>query len=217
MLCLLINMVESFEEKRKKLVELLKRRGDIKSKKVEKAFLNVKRELFVPEEYEKYAYEDEPLPLKYGQTISAPHIVAIMTELLDVKRNHKVLEIGTGSGYQSAILSYMAKKVISIERIEDLVKFAKGNLKKAGIKNVDVIHGNGFDGYEKEMPYDRIIVTACPEKIPEKLIKQLKMNGKMVIPLKEDYEQYLYVIEKRNGLKMKRIIPVIFVPMIDEI
>jgi len=158
----------------------------------------VKREDFLPDEYKKYAKADEPIPIGYGQTNSQPTTVAIMTTALDVKPHHKVLEVGTGSGWQAAILSKLARKVITIERIPELYRRAKNKLKN--YKNVKVVLGNGYYGYKEEAPYDRIIVTAAARTIPKPLVEQLKDNGKMVIPVGTGVQRLL-VVNKKGVIK----------------
>ncbi len=214
-----------FIEERKRLVEMLKRDGIIRSKKVERALLNVPRELFVPENYRDLAYADTPLPIGKGQTISAPHMVALMTELLNLDEGMKVLEIGTGSGYQAAVIAEIVApknskklgKVITIERIPELAEFAKRNLERAGyIDRVKVVVGDGTLGYPKEAPYDRIIVTAAAPDIPKPLLEQLKPGGRMVIPVGNKYLQYLYIVDKTPSGKIiiNKDIPCVFVPLI---
>ncbi len=214
-----------FIEERKRLVEMLKREGIIRSKKVERALLNVPRELFVPENYRDLAYADAPLPIGKGQTISAPHMVALMTELLNLDEGMKVLEIGTGSGYQAAVIAEIVApknskkpgKVITIERIPELAEFARRNLERAGyIDRVKVVVGDGTLGYPKEAPYDRIIVTAAAPDIPKPLLEQLKPGGRMVIPVGNKYLQYLYIVDKTSSGKIiiNKDIPCVFVPLI---
>jgi len=193
---------------------------------VERAFMKVPREEFVPPELRKRAYLDTPLPIGHGQTISAPHMVAIMTELLEPRYGDKVLEVGTGSGYQAAILAEIVnpdKKskgiVYTIERIPQLAEFARRNLEKTGyIDRVVIIVGDGSKGYSKEAPYDKIIVTAAAPKVPRSLMEQLASPGKMVIPVGTRYEQTLLVIEKDVDGKTRIIesIPCVFVPLIGE-
>ncbi len=207
----------NFEEKKKKLVEYLIRMGYLRSKEVINAMLKVDRHLFVPEKYLNEAYEDRPLPIGYNQTISAPHMVAIMTELLQVNHEHKVLEIGTGSGYHACILACLAKRVITIERIPELAKFAERNIKKACLSHkIKIVIRDGTLGYEDEAPYDRILVTAGAKDVPEPLFKQLKIGGLMVIPIGEKLSQDLFVIIKEAEDKMKKISygPCAFVPLI---
>ncbi|MFH0868598.1 MAG: protein-L-isoaspartate(D-aspartate) O-methyltransferase [archaeon] len=175
------------------LIEYWTINGILKDKKVIAAFEKTGREKFVLPEYIEDAYLDEPLPLVAGQTISQPTTVAIMTDALELKPGHKVLEIGSGSGYQAAIISEIvgAKgKVFTIERISALAKFAKNNLKS--YKNVSVIHADGTKGYSKEMPYDRIIVTAAAANLPAQIFDCLKDRGVMVIPI----EDHLFRIRK---------------------
>ncbi len=178
------------------------------SKQVIAAFKQVPREEFVLPEWKEAAYEDSALPIIAGQTISQPSTVALMLDALEVKKGMKVLEIGAGSGYNAAVLSKIAGKVYSIERIKELAEFAKKNLARAGIKNVNVIHADGKKGYAKEAPYDRIIVTAGAEKIPEALLKQLKDGGILLMPVGPEYGQELirarrkgkdYLYEKLGG------------------
>tara|TARA_Y100001968_G_C19420420_1_gene751462 strand:- start:938 stop:1543 length:606 start_codon:yes stop_codon:yes gene_type:complete len=183
------------------------------------ALNTVKRELFVPNKYRDISYNDHPLPIGYNQTISQPYIVAFMTEYLQVRRNHKVLEIGTGSGYQAAVLSLLADQVFTIEIIESLGDMARTILKKNNYNNVIVRIGNGYEGWEKEAPFDRIIVTAAPEKIPTVLVDQLKNGGRMIIPIGQtSLEQHLWLIEKniKGIITKEKILPVRFVPMVHE-
>ena len=196
----------------------IKKRG-IVDPSVLDALITVKRELFVPTKYREISYNDHPLPIGYNQTISQPYIVAFMTEYLQVKKNHKVLEIGTGSGYQAAILAKLADQVFTIEIIEPLGDIAKAVLKENNYNNVIVRIGNGYKGWEDEAPFDRIIVTAAPEKIPTVLINQLKKGGRMIIPVGQTNSmQHLWLIKKNiNGIvKKEKILPVRFVPMVNE-
>ncbi len=212
-------MSDPFEEKRRRMVERLKDELGI-SDKVAKAMLKVPRHVFVPTTYEREAYVDTPLPIGKGQTISAPHMVAIMCDLLDLQEGDKVLEVGAGSGYHAAVVAEIVGKkgkVIAIERIPELAERARRILEYLGYDNVKIIVGDGTKGYEPEAPYDKIYVTAAAPDIPEPLIEQLKPGGKMVIPIGR-YEQYLYVVEKdRHGKIHKRVWgPVRFVPLIGE-
>lgn len=191
----------SFEEKRKHLVEKLKREGRIISEEVEKSFLGTPRELFLPDILKNYVYADTPLEIGSGQTISAPHMVAIMCEELDIKKGQKILEIGTGSGYHAAIVSKIVGlkgHVYTIERFNSLFDFAKENLKKADIKNVTVEEGDGSEGLKKYAPYDRIYVTCAAPNIPPPLIEQLKQDGKLLIPVGY-IVCTLQLIEKKHG------------------
>ncbi len=189
--------MDEYEDRRKRLAERLKYELNL-SEKVYKAIAKVPRHLFVPQRYRIEAYVDTPLPIGFGQTISAPHMVAIMCDLLDLKRGEKVLEIGTGCGYHAAVVAEIVGKegkVITIERIPELAEMAKTNLKALGYDNVVVIVGDGSKGYEPEAPYDKIYVTAAAPDIPKPLLEQLKPGGKMVIPV-GDSIQWLYVVEK---------------------
>lgn len=169
----------------KSLVDYWKTSGTIKDKKLLKAFESVPRDKFIRTGYKGEAYGDHPLPIGHGQTISQPTTVMIMTQALELKPGDKVLEVGAGSGYQAAIIAKMIGdgKVITTEIISELVVFAKENLKNANIKNVDVVNWDGSKGYDKEAPYDKIIVTAACPKIPRPLIKQLKEGGIIVAPV----------------------------------
>jgi len=191
-----------FSVRRSKLVDMLKELGYIRSFKVERAMLAVPRELFVPDDVREYAYDDRPLPIGYGQTISAPSIVAHMTELLDPKPGDKVLEIGTGSGYQAAILAEIVGPegcVWSIERIPELAELAMRNLGRTGyLGRVRVVVGDGSLGYKHEAPYDRIMVTAAAPRIPEPLIEQLKPGGRLVAPVGPLPFQVLLVVDKKE-------------------
>ncbi len=204
---------------REALVKKLKDEGYIKSMVVERAMLNVKRHEFIPEWQKVQAYRDIPLFIGYGQTISAPHMVALMTEKLDLKDDNKVLEIGSGSGYQAAIIAEILTKgrLYSIERIPELVDLAQWNLGRAGYNNVHVICGEGTRGYKEESPYDRIIVTAGAPRIPETLFEQLKEGGKMLIPVGGRTYQELKLVKKMGR---KRIIEnlggCMFVPLVGE-
>jgi len=199
----------------KMVEEQLKSRG-IKSKAVLDAMMNVPRHLFVLENHQNYAYDDSPLPIGFGQTISQPYIVAYMTEQLELTAGMKILEIGTGSGYQAAILAYLGCEVYSIERLEELTIRAKEIFASLNL-NIKVKHDNGFSGLPESAPFDAIIVTAAPEKIPEKLIEQLNDNGKMIVPVGEvNSTQVLKLITKKDGvISMKDLLMVRFVPMVD--
>jgi protein-L-isoaspartate(D-aspartate) O-methyltransferase len=202
------------EQYREILIRKLRHEGYLHSSRVARAFREVRRENFVPREERDLAYSDRPLSTMRNQTISAPHMVAIMTELLNLKENNRVLEIGAGSGYQAAVLSRLAKKVYTVEFEKDLVKFAQRNLKKTGIRNVSVIHGDGREGYRKAAPYDRVIVTCAVPRIYDELVQQLKPGGIIVAPVGGDFLQTL-VSGKKVGekLKLKEHFNCVFVPM----
>jgi len=205
-----------FKTMRERMVETqIKARG-VKEPRVLTALLKVERHLFVPKDLHPNAYSDQPLPIGEGQTISQPYIVALMTELLELKGGDKVLEVGTGSGYQAAILAELAKEVYSIEIIEKLASSAETLLLDLGYKNIKVKTGDGYLGWPEAAPFDAIIVTCAPDHIPRLLIDQLKEGGRMVIPVGE-FTQELKKIVKRGGkLETTNVIPVIFVPMTGE-
>jgi len=187
---------------------------DVSDPRVVDAFRRVKRHFFVRPEDIDYAYDDTPLPIGYGQTISQPYMVAKITEVAKLEDSDIVLEIGAGSGYQAAIAAQLCKKVYAVEVIEELAEFAKNNLKKAGINNVKVIAKSGFHGYPDYAPYDKIIISAAAEQIPEKLFEQLKENGILVAPV-GSYPQTLYRFIKQNGEIIKeRFFNCVFVPLV---
>jgi protein-L-isoaspartate(D-aspartate) O-methyltransferase len=204
-----------FEIKRKEMVKKQIQARGIADKNTLKALEVVPRHLFVPEEYQDQAYDDGPLPIGYGQTISQPYIVAYMTELLNVGPDDVVLEIGTGSGYQAAILSRIVKKVYTVEIVEELGFAAKERLKALNYDNVEVKIGDGYYGWEEHAPYSGIIVTAASEYIPPPLIKQLKDKGRMIIPVGSPFSvQNLMLVEKSGDkIRTKSLIPVRFVPL----
>jgi len=207
-----------FEEENNRLIGHIKFLGYLKSPELEKALIEAPRHLFVPERLKPFAYKDIPLMIDRGQTISQPSTVVVMTETLEVKRGQKILEIGTGSGWQSALLSKLVGEkgfVYTVEIIPELVKFAKDNLKKLRIKNIKVIKGDGSLGLKKHSPYDRIIVTAACPDIPEPLIEQLKLRGIMVIPVGNVYLQAMFVVRKlKNRIEKRSIGPFMFVPLV---
>jgi protein-L-isoaspartate(D-aspartate) O-methyltransferase len=189
----------------------------IKDERVLAAMGKVRREEFVPPESRAASYEDGPLPIGHDQTISQPYIVAFMTEQLRLKPSDRVLEIGTGSGYQAAILAELVSEIYSIEIVEPLASAAEATLRRLGYKNVRVKVGNGYKGWPEAAPFDAIIVTCAPEKVPQPLTDQLKDGGRMVIPVGERFAQQLYLLEKKNGeLKESVTLPVRFVPMLRE-
>jgi len=205
----------SYNYQRESMVEKqIKMRG-ITDEKVLKAMKEVQRHKLVGEALLNVAYQDSPLPIGYGQTISQPYIVAVMTELLDIKDDHKVLEIGTGSGYQAAILSKLAMSVITVERIPELFQQAKERLQNLGYNNIIVINGDGTIGYKKYAPYDRIVVTAAAPEVPKSLIEQLALHGKMVIPIGNRITQWLEIIKKeKDTIQREKREGVRFVPLL---
>lgn len=205
-------------ENNKKLIEHLKSIGVLKSKKVEAALLKAQRHKFVPKPMLNNAYEDFPLSIGCNQTISQPATTVLMTEALDVKKGQKVLEVGAGSGWQAAILASLVGKkgiVYTVEIIKDLVFLAMKNLKKLGFKNIKVILSDGSIGLEEHAPYDRIIVTAASPDIPRRLIEQLKVGGKLILPVGSSYMQKMLIIEKtKTGIKRKTLKGIfVFVPL----
>ena len=210
---------DSYENQRKIMVEdQIKRRG-VKDVGVLKAVQKVEREKFVPEKYRDLAYSDNPLPIGHQQTISQPYIVAYMTEHLQISKSHNVLEIGTGSGYQAAILAELAHHVFTIEIIPKLAESAEKVLMELAYENITVRTGDGYKGWPEEAPFDRIMVTAAPNEIPEKLVEQLAPNGRMILPVGGSiFAQYLWLVQKdEEGIVTKeKILAVRFVPMVKE-
>jgi len=207
-------------DERKRMVATQIRARDIKDPNVLRAMLAVPRHAFIPRDRQRYAYDDYPLPIGQGQTISQPYIVAFMTEALKLRPNSKVLEIGTGSGYQAAVCAEIARQVYTIEIVEALAKSAKEQLKKLGYPNVFVKAGDGFFGWPEKAPFDAIIGTAAARRIPEPLLEQLKPGGRMIIPTGSPYGfQYLELVKKDKDGKIKksRVMPVRFVPMTGEV
>jgi protein-L-isoaspartate(D-aspartate) O-methyltransferase len=205
-----------FKVMREKMVESqIKARG-VKDPRVLSALLKVERHRFVPKKYLDSAYSDQPLPIGEGQTISQPYIVALMTELLELKANEKVLEIGTGSGYQAAVLAELAKEVYTIEIVEPLASMAKKRLSELGYQNVIVKAGDGYLGWPEAAPFDAIIVTAAPDHIPAPLIDQLKEGGRMVVPVGSYAQELKKIVKKSGKVETTNIIPVVFVPMTGE-
>lgn len=209
---------DSLIPERREMVEHdLKGRG-ITDKKVLEAMAGIPRHLFVDDNLRKKAYEDHPLPIGEGQTISQPYVVALMTEALHLKSTDRVLEIGTGSGYQAAVLAEIVNHVYTIEIRKSLTEKASKRLKELGYKNIEVKYGDGYFGWKKHGPFDAIIITAAANHIPPPLIKQLKDGGRLIVPLGPTvYFQTLTLVKKvRNDLKVKQMGSVRFVPMIGE-
>ena len=218
----IIFMLNTFQQEyareRKKMVEdqIIKR--GISDRNVINAMLTVPRHLFVPEYMKSRAYDDSPLEIGEGQTISQPYIVAYMTEKLRLKPSDKVLEIGTGSGYQAAVLAEICDSVFSVEIIPELALTADVNLEKAGIENVHVKCADGYFGWPEHAPYDAIIITAAPEKVPEPLLEQLAPGGRLIIPVgHRSYTQFLMLYEKKEKkISSRTLLPVRFVPFTRE-
>jgi protein-L-isoaspartate(D-aspartate) O-methyltransferase len=214
---LLLWAADPYQAQRDRMVrEQIEARG-VRRAEVLQAVRATPRHLFVPEPMRPQAYEDSPLPIGYGQTISQPYIVAVMTELLQTDKTQKVLEIGTGSGYQAAVLSPLVKHVYSIEIVPELARRSAELLKNLGFKNVTVRQGDGYQGWPEEAPFERIILTAAPSELPKTLTNQLKAGGKLVAPVGGTIlNQDLVVVEKSADGKLheRSVIPVRFVPMV---
>jgi protein-L-isoaspartate(D-aspartate) O-methyltransferase len=207
--------VADFAGQRERMVkEQIVMRGLV-AERVLSALRKVPREEFVPAEYRAESYTDKALPIGYDQTISQPYIVAFMTEELQPQPRDRVLEVGTGSGYQAAILAELVAEVYTIEIIEPLAKKAEATLQRLGYKNVHVKTGDGYKGWPERAPFDSIIVTCAPERVPQPLLDQLKEGGRMIIPVGAKFAQELYLFEKKNGrLQQSAVLPVRFVPML---
>ncbi|MGD9519253.1 MAG: protein-L-isoaspartate(D-aspartate) O-methyltransferase [Armatimonadota bacterium] len=202
---------------RNQMVDRFISEGWLREERVIAAMRAVPRHLFVPPSERDRAYLDTPLPIGHGQTISAPSIVAIMTELLQPKPEQVILEVGTGSGYQAAVLAKLVKHVYTIEIVTELAEIAKKRLSELHFENVSVKAGDGYRGWPDYAPFDGVIVTCAPTNIPAPLIEQLKEGGRMVIPVGETGVQELYLLVKEEGKIVKRaVLPVLFVPMTGE-
>jgi len=208
---------EEMQEMRASMVRLLEF-YNIKDRKILDAMSKVRRHLYIPETYRKVCnpYGDHPCPIGYGQTISQPYIVAYMTECMKVRPGEKVLEVGTGSGYQAAVLAELGAKVFTIEIVPALAEHAKNVLQQEGYMSVNILRGDGYNGWAEYAPFDAVIVTCAPEKIPKNLVEQLKEGGRMILPL-GTHNQRLVILKKENGqIIRKNDLSVMFVPMIHE-
>jgi protein-L-isoaspartate(D-aspartate) O-methyltransferase len=203
------------DDDRMEFLLTLRRRG-IADQAVLRAMDEVPRERFVEPTFADSAYADQALPIACGQTISQPYVVAYMTEQLRMESHHRVLEVGTGSGYQAAVLSHLAREVVSVERYRTLAEEARARVKALGYENVDIVVGDGFAGVPDRAPYDRIIVTAAAETIPQELLDQLADGGIMILPLgSHDGSQHIIKLTKSvTGIRRENLIPVRFVPML---
>mgnify|MGYP003767378493 FL=1 len=209
-----VNSNPDYEQARRNMVEYqIKARG-IKDKRVLAAMLKVPRHLFVPEEMRDMAYRDEPLPIGYGQTISQPYIVAYMTEVLKLRPEDKVLEIGTGSGYQTAILAELVREVYTIEIIPELSQRAEETLKNLGYTNIEFLIGDGSKGWPEKAPFDAILVSAAPAEVPPALVDQLQVDGRLILPVGTDSQELVLIKKTKKGLERTRLIGVRFVPLI---
>ena len=198
---------------RERMVDHQLRGRDIRSDAVLQAMRRVPRHRFVPAEEQGGSYSDYPLPIGFGQTISQPYIVAFMTEALDVGPDHKVLEIGTGSGYQAAVLAELARDVYTIEIVEPLAERSRALLQELGYRNVQVRAGNGYLGWPEAAPFDGILVTAAAPRVPDPLRQQLADGGRLVIPVGDEYQEILVVTRHGKDFEERRVLPVRFVPM----
>jgi protein-L-isoaspartate(D-aspartate) O-methyltransferase len=204
-----------YEILRKRMVEEQLIPRGIKNQKVLDAFYKVQRHKFIPPDLRNSAYADFPIPIGEGQTISQPYIVALMTECLNLTSEERILEIGTGSGYQAAILAELAKEVYTIERFEILAKRAEALLSQLGYNNIKIKVGDGTLGWQEAAPFDKIMITAASPKIPQPLIEQLKENGKLILPLGESFSQVLTLVEKKkNKFETVDICGCVFVPLV---
>src|SRR5687767_7238432 len=211
-----INGQDNYEALRQRMVDTQIRARDVRDAAVLQAMARVPRHLFVPEDMKPSAYEDRPLAIGRGQTISQPYIVGYMTEALQLTPAHTVLEIGTGSGYQAAVLAEIVKQVYSIEIVPELADSARRALSAAGYRNVDVRTGNGYLGWPEHAPFDRIIVTAAPPEIPQALVDQLAVGGIMVLPVGTSHQEIVVITKTPTGATQKRTIEVRFVPMVSK-
>ena len=190
---------------------------DVRDEKTLAAMRKVPRHLFVPPEVAGQAYDDHPLPIGHGQTISQPYIVAFMTEALHLDGDETVLEVGTGSGYQAAVLAEIVDRVYSIEIVAPLADEARARLKDLGYTNVEVRAGDGYQGWPEAAPFDAIIVTAAAPRIPEPLMEQLSDGGRLILPVGDEWQELVVVTRRGDGFEKKRVLPVRFVPMTGEV
>jgi protein-L-isoaspartate(D-aspartate) O-methyltransferase len=202
-----------FTSQREQMVETQIRARGISDQKVLAAMTRVERHRFVPEPFRREAYLDQPLPIGAGQTISQPYIVALMTELLELTGKKKILEVGTGSGYQAAVLAEMGAEVYTIEIIPSLAASAATALRENGYKNVRVRTGDGYRGWPEAAPFDGIIVTAAPDHVPEPLLQQLKEGGRLVIPVGTGFQKLKKIRKQAGKIEMVDVLPVRFVPL----
>jgi protein-L-isoaspartate(D-aspartate) O-methyltransferase len=207
---------QDVDSARRAMVEKQIAAREIRDPRVLDVMRRVPRHEFVPAAMKRFAYDDNPLPIGKGQTISQPFIVAYMTEQLAVKPGHKILEIGTGSGYQAAVLAELAKEVYTIEIVPELAAESEKTLRRLGYKNVHVRAGDGYRGWPEHAPFDGIIVTAAPDHIPPALVEQLAVGGRMIIPVGDAYQDMTVITKTAGGVVERKTIPVRFVPMTGE-
>ena len=206
-------MSDDYANLREKMVDEQIRKRGVKDKRVLEVMRKVPRHLFVDPDSMNAAYEDNAMPIQCDQTISQPYIVALMTELLELNTASKVLEIGTGCGYQTAVLAEMVAEVYTVEILPDLAESASKRFKEFGYRNIHQRYGNGYYGWEKYAPYDRIIVTAAPKKLPNRLIKQLAEDGLMILPIGDYHQDLVRIHRTEHGIECKNVSGVRFVPM----
>jgi protein-L-isoaspartate(D-aspartate) O-methyltransferase len=209
-----MKMKKDYNEKRERMVkDQIEARG-VKDKKILEAMKKVPRHMFVPWNMRSYAYHDEPLPIGEGQTISQPYIVAYMSEVLRLKGNERILEIGTGSGYQAAILAEVSNEVFTMEIVKSLSLRAEKILEKLEYENIYFKVGDGTYGWKEHAPYDAIMVTAAPDIVPESLREQLKVSGRMIVPVGSTFQELVLITREKKKFKEKKLLPVRFVPLI---
>ncbi len=208
---------DPYAEVRERMVRSQIEARGVRDARVLAAMRAVPRHELVPSQLRQQAYADHPLPIGQGQTISQPYIVAYMTEKLKLSGDERVLEIGTGSGYQAAVLGELAAEVYTIEIVESLARRAARDLKKLGYENIHARHGDGYRGWPEEAPFDAIIVTAAPGQIPEPLVEQLAVGGRMILPVGEAYQELILITRDEEGVHRRRLIGVRFVPMTGEV
>ena len=189
---------------------------EVRDPRVLAAMRKIPRHLFVPPEWQSLAYADQPLPIGHGQTISQPYIVAFMTEALELKPGDRVLEIGTGSGYQAAVLAELVREVYSLEIVEPLAEEAEARLQRLGYTNVHVRAGDGYRGWPEAAPFDAIMVTAAPDHVPAPLVAQLALDGRLILPVGRFSQDLVRIRRTAAGLKKETLLPVRFVPMTGE-
>jgi protein-L-isoaspartate(D-aspartate) O-methyltransferase len=207
---------ESRERERHALVARTIEDAGVRDPRVLRAMRSVERHRYVPEQVRDRAYEDRPLPIGYGQTISQPFVVAFMTEALELDGTERVLEIGTGSGYQAAVLAELAREVYTIEIVPELAERARRDLEEAGYTNVTVRAGDGYRGWPESAPFDAIIVTAAPDHVPQPLLDQLAVGGRMILPVGDWDQELVLITRSETGFERRRVLPVRFVPMTGE-
>ena len=207
---------DPFAKLRRQMVAVQLAGRDIRDEVVLRVMMRVPRHLFVGEKWREYAYADHPLPIGEDQTISQPYIVAYMTQALQLEAGERVLEVGTGSGYQAAVLGELAAEVYTIEIVSVLARRSKALLAELGYENVHVREGDGYRGWPEQAPFDAVMVTAAPDHLPEPLLEQLKMGGRLVLPVGDSYQELLRLTKTAEGVRVDTLLPVRFVPMTGE-